>query len=137
MRKLPVTGPELRALREKRDITQRQLGELLGQHEKTITRLEGMREIPRVNAIAAVVFLAPGDVEEMRASIERQVAAELEQRAAAKLRASVAPRADAIRATSERRIAKMQKETERRIADLKKEAEAAIQSTKRQPRRRR
>lgn len=140
MRKLPVTGSDLRALREKRDITQRQLAELLGQHEKTITRLESMKEIPRVNAIAAVVFLAPADVEEMRASIEQQVAAELEQRAAARLRASIAPRTDAIRASSDRRIAKMKKETERRIAELKKETEAAIHArtpAPRRPRRRR
>ena len=59
MRKLPVSGQDLQALRERRGLTQKELGELLDLHEKSIARLEGMKKIPRVTAIAAVTVLAP------------------------------------------------------------------------------
>lgn len=59
MRKLPESGADLQALRERRGLTQKELGELLDLHEKSIARLEGMKKIPRVTAIAAVTVLAP------------------------------------------------------------------------------
>lgn len=58
MKKLPESGADLQALRERRGLTQKDLGELLDLHEKSVARLEGMKRIPRVTAIAAATVLA-------------------------------------------------------------------------------
>lgn len=59
MKKLPESGAELQALREKRGLTQKELGELLDLHKNSIARIEAMKRLPRVTAIAAVAVLTP------------------------------------------------------------------------------
>ncbi len=52
-----ATGAALKRHRERRGVSQAELGKRLDYHEKTIARLEGQKTIPRAVGIAAAYVL--------------------------------------------------------------------------------
>lgn len=84
-----MTGPEIKAARERAHMTQQELAEKVGVGLRTVGNWERGESVPK-NRMAAIerLFQEPADEDPLRASSEIQLLAELMRRAATRERAA-------------------------------------------------